>query len=205
MSKVEITVYDALIKRSTLEKEINAMTSGNKRFVSTDLAHKIEANHEDTYTFISRSKSDFESFISKQRQLASIAAAITLSNATTKVEIAGKEMTVSEAIATKNSIPARRTLLNQIARQLNDAEVEVERARLKANADVMAIPSDTPEARYKVRKEDIEFNTLKGVICGFDAKEYVHQEEKFLTDFANQVDSVLNRANVMTIITYDAD
>lgn len=204
MNKVEITVYDALIRRKILEDQIDAMTSGNKRFVSTDLLHKIEAKHSDTEMFISRSKSDFESFVSLQSQLTSIVAAITLSNATTKVTIAGKEMTVSEAIAIKNGMPSRRALLNQITRQFNDAETEVERARLKANAEIMAIPSDTPEARYKVRSEDIKFQTLKGLICGFDVKTWIYDEEKFLTEFESEVDSVLNRANVMTVITYNA-
>ena len=65
-----------------------------------------------------------------------IKAAVVKSNAVTEVNLAGKVLTVAEAIETKTSLPYKELLLTTLVQQANSANIHVSNINNKMNEDI---------------------------------------------------------------------
>lgn len=133
------------------------------------------------------------------------------SNANTSVEIAGKTMTVADAIKRKENIKYEEALLNELERQYKGASrnISTENAKLEANAKskVEAIKTDSMSADslMEIMKADIENNTYE-MVDPNNIVELIRAMKEDINGFKTEVDAALSTSNALTVVevsTYD--
>lgn len=139
--------------------------------------------------------------------------ATVFSNATTKIKIGDKEMTVAEAIEMKNSGMAyKKTLMIAISKQYSST-IQVmdkengETLNQKAENYVIGLygskegKTNTDELE-KVRKEFITNNSFE-FVDPIKVKEKIDNLEKEISDFETEIDSCLSVSNAVTEISVE--
>lgn len=144
------------------------------------------------------------------RRRNTIKKAITLSNATVKVTIGDKEMTVAEAIELKKSgIKYKQDLLDRLSCQLQQAKntIECYNGETLANkADEYIISMFGAKEKTtenteieEARKTYIENNSYN-LIEGNDTEKLISELKKEIDTFVTNVDSALSTSNAVTEI-----
>ena len=170
-------------------------------------AKKISGVGKDTYRKLS--KSGYDSVIDLIARRNAIKSAIVKSNAITKVTIAGKEMTVAEAIERKSSISYEHNLLNELTSQLSSARTKLERENAKVDEQIDALLTT---AYGKDSKEKISEGMHDAIavpyreaneyeyVEGFDVKATIVSLSDDIDSFLSEVDTVLQVSNSTTTI-----
>ena len=144
------------------------------------------------------------------RRRNAIKKAISLSNATAKITIGDKEMTVAEAIELKNNgIDHKQRLLKMLSSQLERAKYAIEDAngeKLSKKADDYIISMYGAKEKTvendeieKARKVYIENNSYE-LIEGFDTEKAILELKTEIDTFVTNVDSALSTSNAVTEI-----
>ena len=136
-----------------------------------------------------------------------IKAAIVRSNAVTKVNVAGEEMTVAEAIERKTYIASEKLLLAEWQRQYAQAKnnVDVQNRRVQERIDSMlsqiaaSSKSDIEEAQ-KVMSETYMANNGWDIFDPVNLKEKMDALDERIDQFEKNVDVVLSVSNAVTMI-----
>ena len=123
---VELKLYD-----SKIQKALRGVKFVGAKKKSSD---KVGAFKEDN--FVANAKSGYQSLIDLRANRDKIKEAIVQSNATTKVEIAGKTYTVAQAIERKSSIEYDKLMLMQMKEQWADATNTVDKENKKVDLQV---------------------------------------------------------------------
>lgn len=123
---VELKLYDSKIHKAL--RDIKFVGAKKKS------ADKVGAFKEDN--FVANAKSGYQSLIDLRANRDKIKEAIVQSNATTKVEIAGKTYTVAQAIERKNSIEYDKLMLTVMKEQWADATNTVDKENKKVDLQV---------------------------------------------------------------------
>lgn len=133
------------------------------------------------------------------------------SNANTNVEIAGKTMTVADAIKRKENIKYEKDLLNELERQYKGVtrNISAENAKLEMNAkskvDAIKTDSMSAESLMEIMKADIEANTYE-MIDPNNIVELIRSMKDDINSFETEVDAALSTSNALTVVevkTYD--
>ena len=133
------------------------------------------------------------------------------SNANTSVEIAGKTMTVADAIKRKENIKYEKDLLNELERQYKGVtrNISAENAKLEMNAkskvDAIKTDSMSAESLMEIMKADIEANTYE-MIDPNNIVELIRSMKDDINSFETEVDAALSTSNALTVVevkTYD--
>lgn len=121
MSNTTTTVTQALRERKTLKARIEkAIATGIFVDIVIGEANRPDAgSHKDVDALTNALKSSFQSVVDLQARYNNIVEALVVSNATTKVTVAGKEMTVAAAIERRNSIHLEDKLIEAIGIQIS--------------------------------------------------------------------------------------
>lgn len=149
----------------------------------------------------------YDSATSILNRIVRIKQLIDASNAVTKVTIAGKEMTVQEAINRKTSIELERQLLATMRLQYNNAlasvsnannkvEIEIER---KLDAMASSEADKKTEAMLAFANNYRESNQW-ALIDPLDLKAKIEKLEEEIDSFESEVDYVLSTSNSITTI-----
>ena len=135
MKKMSVTRALAELKR--LDDRLNHMTTDQSIFVSVAVGHgdkmKVLGVSDTTLNVASQIVSNRDRVNSMIETRAKIKAAVVASNASTKVKLGDREMSVAEAIELKKSISIKRDLKAALQRQLHQANALV--ARRNADLD----------------------------------------------------------------------
>lgn len=206
---MKITITEALVKLKTLESRIdkgikNLQTVGARRFSDTKLSNGVTEEKD----FISRAKADYQSVSDLIKLRSNIKSAIAESNANTRVMIAGKEYTVTQAIDKKNSIHLEQQLISKLKRDLSDGINLVQRLNMDAgnkadkNVEIM-LGSD--KAKNKTEESQALYNAVydknKGVLVDpIGLETVITTKENDVEDFLNSVDTQLVISNSTTLI-----
>jgi len=154
-----------------------------------------------------RLKSDFDSVngLIERRNL--IKSEIVVSNATTKVNIAGKELTISQAIERKSSIALEKSFLNMLRNRYSNAVKMVENSANNVDEFTDKISNALAGKSAKLKDEDIkkitsvvEHNTLGKLVDPNKLTEKIENLENSIVDFEKEVDILLAEANTKTMI-----
>lgn len=155
MRKISIT--EALVELKLYDEKIN------KAINSSDFVNATKKSNPNVGVirkedFIKRAKASYQSitdYISNRNALKS---AIVLSNAISKVNINGKNMTVAEVIDRKNSIEYEKKLLNKMKEQYTLAINKVQTENFKVDAKVGDLLNTLigKESSKKITKEEQE-------------------------------------------------
>lgn len=155
---------------------------------------------------------DYQSLNDLMNRRNAIKHALSLSNASTVLAIAGKEYTLAEAIeAKRSSMVWKNSLLNRMQDQKNRAQKDIDEniRKLPQAADtyVSALYANKdkgidPDVLSKAREDYIKYQTLEMV----DPLDMDHEMERIkdeIDNFASEVDSAISVSNATTNITIE--
>lgn len=139
--------------------------------------------------------------------------AISKSNASTEVTIAGKVYTVAEAIEMKQyGTYYYNALLNELRTNFTEANRSVETTNVKADVDatnyaqncVGSDKSNTESLREIEKIRTAYYDSHKAeLIDPIDITKKIAELEQIISDFTSEVDSVLSVSNATTLISIE--
>lgn len=198
----ELKLLDAKIKKATHHQFI-----GSKK--------KSDAKVRQTVTpvdaFNAKVTSEYQSLHDLIRRRALIKSKIVLSNAQTKVTIAGCEYTVADAIEHKHTIAYLEAILRELKSQFNSIISEVEQYNSTTEYDINAEVDRMNQSKANpLQGEQLsayimlqhEMRDME-VIDPLGLSTEIDKLETYIMEFKNEVDYVLSTSNAITTITID--
>ena len=195
-----ISITRALTELKTLDKRIqkNIETS---EFVS------YQGQFHSPSPYSKNAQSSYQSILDLLERRKNIKSAIIKSNANTKVNICGKEMTMAEAIETKSSIKHYKNLLAVMKRQYGDTNKTIENINHKARTELENKTNrNNGENKDENKMDLVEFSKKFMEMHGVKLYDPLHvttkidEIEKYITDFESEVDYILAEKNSVTMI-----
>ena len=196
-----ITITRALTELKTLDKRIQKATDAGS-FVS----HQGQFYPVDAET--KKAVSTYQSIMDLLERRKKIKSAIVMSNATTKVTICGKELTVAETIETKSSLKHLDNLLNRLKSQHAQANRTIESINEKVRRDIESktkMTSEKEDTKIDLNEFSKTYLTLHGVTLYDPLKisSKIEELEDYITKFRSEVDFILTEKNSTTYINVD--
>lgn len=205
---MEISIHRALAELKLLDKRIIKSISdapsfcvpiknGDKTVGKDSLDEykkKVEGNLDSTLALIERREQ--------------IKAKIMYSNAVTKVKVAGKEMTVAEAIEKKNNLKYKKLFLDRLKKDLYLAnnQIEDKNSELSDRLEsfLKATLGDNPSKKEIESVSDLfmDRNELK-LYDPIGIEKKIEELEEEIDGFVMEVDFVLSESNSKTTIEID--
>lgn len=202
---MKISVSRALTELKTIDSRIQKKINEGVFIAGKKKSSKKINNTHTIEEFNEFAKSSYDSVSDLIKRRKSIKSAIVNSNATTKIEIGGVEMTVAEAIERKSSIELEKLFLNKLERSYRDLVTQVKNANenvednlkdlLKASvgSDKKLGDMSTFEKAYRDSNEYEVIDPLK-------LADKIENLRKSIEDFEIEVDAILTESNVCTQI-----
>jgi len=199
-----LTITRALVELKTLNSRINKIAD-----YTTFIMYKTKSknSHYAEDDFKQTAISEFQSFNDLVARRDKIKNAIMMSNMTTMVEIAGKKMTVAQAIEFKTTIGYKTILLETMIKQRQQVTIETEahkqrvQAKIDDNVRIICGKDSKPDANVIQTVSD---GIAKGdpieVFDPLNLDAVIKTMEKEIEDFSANVDYVLSEANALTKI-----
>lgn len=216
MTHEQMTVHKALAELKTIDSRI-AKAMDNAHYVVAIKHSAQKINGMTVGEFIENMKSDYQKVNDLIARRDAMKRAVVLSNATTKVNVGGREFTVAEAIELKNhGMEFKKKLLNYMTYAYNQAQNEfnknngeaLEKRAEKYVLDVInAQPKDSKmgvdsEAMKAVRQTYIDNNKFD-MLDPLDVKKAMEKLEAEISEFETDVDSALSVSNALTVIEFE--
>ena len=169
---------------------------------------KTKNNTVDPELFTRNAKASYQSYNDLVERYNKLKSAIVISNATAKVEIAGKTYTVAEAVERKRSIKFEKDLLNRMQCQwmgtesMYEMHKKHEQERIdkllsielgKDNKTSIEVVKNLTETLLESNKADI--------IDPLDVRDKISKLKKSIEDFETNVDWVLSESNGKVMIS----
>lgn len=205
MEKISIT--RALVMLKTLDKRIQKLT---KELHPLDIVidKKLQICKQTKEEFDQRIKSEYQKLIDLILQRNTVKSGVVTSNAITKVKIAGKEMTVAEAIERKSSIEFEKNIIvflqthmKECSIRINqiDEQVQVRLDRLLESTFSKESTKVKPEEFDAVAKPFMERNQ-PALVDPLDVREIIEKLSVKVDAFEEEVDITLSESNATTYI-----
>ena len=213
MVKENMTIHKALCEIKLADKKINSLMLMNQiPFVEVNTNpgnDNYKVKGMDIKSYAVEATSNYQSITDLIKRIDAIKSAISKSNASTMVNIGGKEMTVAEAIyQMKYGIKTKKQLLNTLTRQLDFAKIRLEEATKETEKKL----DKTVETLYGSKDKNVSAETVLNF-----RKNYLQDNQPVLIDpiniikeinklsididnFELNVDSALQVSNATTII-----
>lgn len=202
----KMSIHQALAELKLLDKRINNAINGTT-FVSFAVGKKPVLGFNTVKEFEDYVTAAYQSVNDLIKRRNRIKAAIVLSNATTKINVGGVEMTVAEALERKQSIVYEQKLLQKLVQDLNVAVNAVDKENLSVQQrleELLKISLGTErkgkeaeaEAISKGFKEDNEARLVDPI----KIREEIDKLQQRIDDFLTQVDYRLSESNTVTMI-----
>lgn len=218
MTHESMTVHRAMVELKTIDKRI-AKEIDNASFCTSAKVNTKKLFGQPAEEFYRQAQSGFDSITGLINRAAAIKAAISVSNAKTKIKVNEQEMTVAEAISLKqNLIPLRQKLLNALNIQYSEAihEVEDKNATLEKRTDVYIASIYGSNAAAKAADAE-EVNKAREAYANaqtFELVDGLKSNKKSTADiikamqddivkFQNDLDAALSVSNATTVIEID--
>ena len=198
----ELKLYD-----SKITKAVSATFVGAAKKSDATIDNKTK---EDFKTFV---KANYESVTKLIDNRAKIKSAIVQSNAVTKVNVNGIEMTVAEAIERKSSIDYEKSLLYSLKEQYVKASAKIDRENMKvasqidsmlnayASGDSDKKNSSEAQKMFDSYKEKNEFELVDGI----KIEDKIKALEDDILGFEAEINTVLVVSNSITLIDVNLD
>jgi len=212
MTTEKMTIHKALCELKTLESRIQKGIN-DCVFVFANKHANIKVSGMSVGEYSNEVKSKYQSVSDLIARRDAIKRAVTLSNATTKVTIGGKEYTVAEAIEMKNhGIPLKQLLLkkldndNRKARHLSD-ENNGQLLELRADEYIKSLYGnvDMKGASDEIKKTRADFVTAQTmeIIDPIGVTAEMERLDAEINGFTVEIDSALSVSNALTEITVE--
>lgn len=209
MTTEKMTVHKALAELKLLDSRIEkAIAEGIYCVANKHSNEKINGIPLDEYTTLMQSRYDKATDLINRRK--AIKKAVVLSNAVTKIEVAGTEYTVAEAIEMKNhGVDFDKMLMTAMQKHYNMAQMQIKQENgkdLEERADqyVTAIygqkEGKTNTADIEKVKTDFLTANQYELVDPLRILDKIEELEKKINDFMADVDSALSVSNALTEI-----
>lgn len=194
----QISITRALTELKTLDKRIQK-TIDSSSFVS----YQGQFNQPSVYT--KSANSDYQSIVDLLERRKKIKSRIIMSNAVTKVNICGKEMTIAEAIETKSSIKHYKNLLAKMKQQYAEANQTVENLNQRARHDLENKTSrggEKEDSKMDLVEFSKKYMDMHGVKLydPLNITKKIEDVETYIRNFENEIDYILSEKNATTMI-----
>lgn len=209
METVRMTVHEALCEIKVADKRIfDAIQS--VPICTHNKASNTKINGADIKDYIDQSRSSYQKIMDLIRRVNAIKAALSLSNAQTKISVDGKEMTVAEGIyMMQYGIENKCRLLSRMEIQYSDAQknLEIKNRELQERLDKFI--ASTFGNKEKANPEDIKVasevfikqNTYE-LVDPLDVKKKIDELRTEIDSFKAHIDSALQISNATTFIEF---
>jgi len=208
MAKETMTIHKALSKLKSLPDRIS--TEMERSFVTQNKHSNQKIFGASIADFCNGAKASYQAVRTLINEENAIKQAIAISNATTKVNVNGSEMTVAEAIYLKTQgIKRLESLYDTLRTQLSKAQrmADMENGeRLESRADeyVKALYSGADMKNLaddvkKVRDAFIESQTVE-LVDPLHAEEVCRKLKEYIDGFNAEVDAALSVSNALNTI-----
>lgn len=196
----ELKLLDSRIHRKIEEAQ----------FISAAKLSVTNVNSEMTKEeFKNRAKADYMSITDLIKRRNQIKSAIIQSNAVTMVEVAGKKMTVAEAIDKKSSIAYERALVARLSEQYAKAigRVNAENGRVDDSIETLLITAYGKEGKEKITEASYDAIAKPyraaneyGLVDALEAQKLIKTMTDEIEAFESEVDTCLQISNSITMI-----
>lgn len=216
MTTEKMTIHKALAELKTMDDRINkAIRSTTYVLAVKHSAEKI--NGVKVNDFKDQMRSGYQKVTDLIKRRDAMKRAVVLSNATTKVQIGDKSLTVAEAIEAKNhGMEFKSELLSAMSCAYTQAQNELTRnggeaLEKKAEQYVLAViaaqPKDSKmsvdsDAMKALRQTYIENNTYD-LLDPLDIAKVMEELDAEINEFNAEVDAALSVSNALTIIEFE--
>lgn len=204
----KMSIHRALAEIKTYNKRISSAIEQTFIVANKKSNTKIKGMTIEEYKSKIQSNIDTIKALIENRKI--LKAAVTMSNAKTIVDIAGKSYTVAEAIDRKNMISTDRYFVDSMKRQYLRENNIVEEENKKLPDLLEKYLQSILGEKDKRTVEDIELHTKAfysrneyELIDPMNIKNYIDKYEKELDEFETNVDYILSESNATTFIEVD--
>lgn len=215
MTTEKMTIHKALAELKTMDDRITKAIR-NTTYVMAVKHSAEKINGVKINDFKDNMKSGYQKVEDLMARREAMKRAVVLSNATTKVKVGDKEMTVTEAIEMKNHGMEFRGML---LRQMNSAYISAQNELTRNSGDILeknaeqyvlsviaAQPKDSKmsvdsEAMKGLRKTYIENNTYD-LIDPMNIAKIIEDLDAKINEFNAEVDAALSVSNALTVIEF---
>ena len=198
----QMSIAQALVELKLLKSRIGKCE--NTEFIGV----KTKTKTIDVAEFSKTAKATLQSFKDMLNRYNTIRSRVVVSNATTRVTVAGTEYTVAEAVERKRSIEMEKDMLNALRSQFKRAtnDVESHQKTQQERLDKLLLQELGKDSKTNVEVVDALTETfLKNnkadLIDPLGLQEVINAMDKSIQDFETNVDWVLSESNGRTTIT----
>lgn len=209
-TKEKMTIHRGLAELKLIDAKIDkAITAIEPAGVMKPEKKKVN-QHYDHDEFVKDAQSKYDSVEALITRKAKIKSAITLTNATTAIEVGGKKMTIAEAINHKSIIEARKKLHDTLIKKHRSAKANAESHNSTVEANALRL------AEAALGRDGVKLSDKDAVAVTepyMKANEVVLVDplniEKLTTDmeseiltFEAEIDAILSEVNATTMIEF---
>ena len=205
---MKMTIHRALAELKLLDKRIDKQIKDSVPFCVVKKKDEKQVNGMSLEEYNKKVEGNFNAIIDLIKRREQIKAKIMHSNTITKVNVAGEEMTVAEAIERKNTIEYKKKLLNRLRADLQMALDEMEAGNItlldRLESFLEATLGDNPSSKEIETVSEMfkEKNELK-LYNPINIEKKIEKLEEEIEDFLMEVDFVLSESNSKTTIEID--
>ena len=206
----KMSIHRALTELKTLEERIEKATSEAITAVaSRKSSDKINGVPVDE--FEASIQGTYDKVVSLIAYRNRIKDAVVQSNATTIINVSGKEMTVAKGIERKDSILYEKRLLQTMTLRYNKAVATVNKENEALPQKLETYLTNILGSREKASKDDVELHTRTFternewvLIDPLKAAERIEKLREEIYAFEAEIDAVLSESNAITTIEIEA-
>lgn len=194
----EVKVLEDRILKATNELSLVTVVVGKDNV-------PVDRNFKTAEDFAAKAQAGLQRITDLSARRGAIKKAITITNSTTLVTIGNREMTISDAVDLKNTLPNRKALLDQMVRNFNDGVARANKANSELDVKVERLVTQlysgdskaTPDQTKAVRDAQVEqYGT--NLANPLDAVVLIKQLRDEIEEVSLNLDFALSEVNAKT-------
>ena len=208
----QILVTKGLNELKLLDSRINRKIEEGEFIAAAKLSVQNVTGKITKEAYKANAKADYQSIVDLIKRRNNIKSAIIQSNAVTKVDIAGKIMTVAEAIDKKSSIEYEISLLEKLTMQYKTSSDIIIKENEKVDYSIEQLLNTAygkegkekiTQASYDAIAEPYRKANEYGLVDALDGEKLIKEMKDKIERFLSEVDTALQISNSTTIINIE--
>jgi len=203
----QMTVTDALAELTLLEKRINSarIALDNNTLITVVEVGKVPTDYRSRDEYQTKARAALQKVDALIARRRTIKRAIVLSNASTRVSVAGEELTVAEAIEMKNFIAYYEGVLNTMQSAYSRArrDYDIAQAKVKERLDKLAMEvlgKNAASEKYQSLADSFLGREGVELLDPTHLAEEIERRQAFIEEFKSTCDRILSISNARTMI-----
>jgi hypothetical protein len=210
--QTQMSVTRALVELKQLDAKINNEAMNSVFVVNTRGTGSNEVVADAAKTSLQEQRQKLQGAFDKVDALIErrqkIKSAVVISNATTKVDIAGRTVTVAEAIEMKTSIEQKKIYVGTLRRQLNQVEQFAITNNKQLEDQINKLLETTYGKDKKIATEDFELISKPqiatkqiGILGKVEIEKKIQELTTEIEAVESELDFILSESNAKTVIS----